>query len=340
VSLNLSHNQLSGSIPSSLSKLPVLGELDLSVNQLSGKIPKNLGEIESLVEVNISHNHFHGYLPSTGAFLAISSSAVAGNNLCSGDTTTTGLPPCKHAKTPVWWFFVAFLFAVLVILVIATFVIVFARQRKNHEIKRVENEDGSVWELQLFDSKISKETTMDDFLSSIRDENKSIQLKEMNSMPTRFWTELSKLQHPNIAKIVAMVRSEKVGFLVYEYIEGKSLSEVIGGLNWERRRKIAIGIARALCYLHCFCSPTVLVGDLLPEKIVIDGEDEPRLRLCIPGIMCTDTKCFFSSAYVAPGTLQEKYDKIMLIIHIFWSFYDFVLHSFNLFGFNYDFVTI
>ncbi|KAH6756535.1 hypothetical protein C2S51_038909, partial [Perilla frutescens var. frutescens] len=108
VTLDLSHNKLFGEIPSSFAAMPVLGQLDFSVNELTGKIPSNLGQVESLVEINVSHNHFHGILPSTGAFLAINSTSVAGNNLCGGEKTS-GLPPCSGAKNRLRWFVLTFL---------------------------------------------------------------------------------------------------------------------------------------------------------------------------------------------------------------------------------------
>lgn len=191
----------------------------------------------------------------------------------------------------------------------------------------MENGDG-VWEMQFFDSKFSKSIKMDDILSSMRDENvisrgrrgvsyrgKSNttnmqfvmkEMSEINSAPTGFWTELGKLRHENIARVIAMIRSKSVGFLVFEYIEGKSLNEVFQGLSWERRRKIALGIAKALRYLHCHRSQSVMVSELSPEKIIVDGKDEPHLRLSLPGRTCMDSKRFISSAYVAPETRETK----------------------------------
>ncbi|KAK9274333.1 hypothetical protein L1049_019147 [Liquidambar formosana] len=328
VSLDLSRNQLTGQIPSRLSDMPVLGQLDLSDNQLSGEIPRNLGRVESLVQVNVSHNHFHGSLPSTGAFLAINSSAVAGNNLCGGDSTS-GLPPCKSVKNPVWWFLVLCGLAVLLVLSLSA-LFVFIRRRNASELKRVENEDG-MWEMQFFDSKVSKSITIDDILSSTKEENvisrgrKGVSykgkcenndmkfvVKEMNdfsSIPSSFWAELAefgKLRHPYIVKLIGICNSQKGGFVLYEFIEGKNLSEVLGSISWERRRKIAVGIVKALRFLHCHCSPSVQVGDLSPEKVIVDGNDEPRLRLSLPGVVCTESKCFISSAYVAPETGETK----------------------------------
>ncbi|KAB1204344.1 hypothetical protein CJ030_MR8G014205 [Morella rubra] len=328
VSLDLSLNQLSGEIPVSLAELPALGQLDLSSNQLSGKIPPNLGRVESLVEVNISHNHFHGSLPSTGAFLAINASAVAGNNLCGGDTAS-GLPPCKSVKSSMWWYVLTCFLVVLAMFALASFVIVFIRRRKELQLKRVENEDGT-WEMQFFDSWASKSITIDDILSSAKQENvimrgkKGISymgkssmdnmqfiVKEMNDLnliSTSFWSviaEFGKLRHPNIIRLMGICRSEKGGFLVYEYVEGKLLSEVFRQMSWERRRKIAIGIAKALQFLHGHCSPSVLVGVVSPEKVMVDGKDEARLSSGLPGLACMDNKCI-SSAYVAPETRETK----------------------------------
>ncbi|OMO96204.1 hypothetical protein CCACVL1_05034 [Corchorus capsularis] len=333
VSLDLSHNQLSGQIPSGFSEMPVLGQLDLSVNQLSGQIPPELGKLESLVQVNISHNHLHGTLPSTGAFLAINATAVAGNDLCGGDETS-GLPPCKKVikKNPAnWWFFIACSLAALVLLSIAAFGLVFIRGRNyNLELKRVENEDG-MWELQFFDSKVSKSVSISDIILSTTNEANVIsrgkqgmsfkgkssvndlefvvkEMKDVRSIPSSFWSEITqfgKLRHPNIVKLIGICRSDKGAYLVYEFIQGKILSdEVLHNLSWERRRKIAVGIAKALQFLHSRC---LLIGDMSPKRIIIDGKDKPRLRLSLPGLVCIDNKRFISSAaYVAPEGRESK----------------------------------
>ena len=54
--LDLSNNQLSGSIPSSLGNLSNLEGLDLSNNQLSGSIPSSLGNLSKLEEFHVSGN--------------------------------------------------------------------------------------------------------------------------------------------------------------------------------------------------------------------------------------------------------------------------------------------
>ncbi|KAF4384286.1 hypothetical protein F8388_010497 [Cannabis sativa] len=58
--LDLSSNQLEGSLPHNLIKLSSLRELDLSYNKLSGNLPKSVGELSSLEILDISMNSFVG----------------------------------------------------------------------------------------------------------------------------------------------------------------------------------------------------------------------------------------------------------------------------------------
>ncbi|KAI4337510.1 hypothetical protein L6164_015917 [Bauhinia variegata] len=332
VNLDLSHNQLSGQIPVSLVQMPVLGTLDLSENQFSGEIPHDLGKVESLVQVNISYNHFHGRLPSTGAFLAINASAVTGNDLCAGESdSSSGLPPCKGYKNPSWWFIFLCSLVALAAFATAAVIIVFVCRRRNLVLQRVENEDGT-WEMQFFDPKTSKLITIDDVISWSKERNHiskgrnwvsyrgkcmanemmQFLVKEINdvkSIPVSFWdqaVEVGKLRHPNIVSLIGICRSVKGVYLVYECIEGKNLSQVLRNLSWERRRKIATGIAKALKFLHCGCSPSVLVGDISPERVLVEGKDVPRLSLSPPGTLSTVVKGFISSAYVAPEVRSSK----------------------------------
>ncbi|XP_008220093.1 PREDICTED: probably inactive leucine-rich repeat receptor-like protein kinase At2g25790 [Prunus mume] len=330
VSLDLSHNRLTGTIPTSLSDMPVLGDLDLSENDISGEIPRNLGVIESLVQVNISHNKLHGTLPYTPAFLAINPSAVAGNDLCGSDTTTSGLPPCKSVKrNPTWWFVVTCSLVALLGFGVATYVFVIIQRRNDLKVKTVESE-GGIWELQFFDSKVSRSVTIHDIFSAAKQGNviamgktgisyrgesvlngMQFVVKEdtMNSIPPSFrckMVEFGRLRHPNVIKLIGICHSQKGAYVLYEYCEGKVLSQVLRDLSWEQRRKIALGIARALRFLHCRCSPSVVAGRVSPEKVIVDAKDEPRIRLSLPGMVQPDSKGFIASSYIAPEAKEGK----------------------------------
>ncbi|RDX65355.1 putative inactive leucine-rich repeat receptor-like protein kinase, partial [Mucuna pruriens] len=333
VALDLSHNQLAGQIPMKLSEMPVLGLLDLSENQFSGEIPQKLGSVESLVQVNISHNHFRGSLPSTGAFLAINASAVTGNSLCDRDSdASSGLPPCKNNnQNPTWLFVMLCFLLALVAFAAASFLVFYVRRRKNFsELRRVENEDG-IWEVQFFDLKAARLISIEDVMSAVKEgkveskgrkwvsyEGKCMgsdmqfvvkEIKDLNSLPMNMWEEtvkVGKIRHPNIVNLIGTCRCGKRGYLVYEYEEGNKLSEIVNTLSWQRRRKIAVGIAKALKFLHSRTSSMLLAREVSPEIVLVDGKGVPRLKVTPPVVPCFDVKGFVSSPYVAQEARERK----------------------------------
>ena len=63
VTLNLGHNELSGSIPAELGVLTALDTLDLGHNGLSGSIPTELGFLTALDFLHFKTNQLRGVVP-------------------------------------------------------------------------------------------------------------------------------------------------------------------------------------------------------------------------------------------------------------------------------------
>lgn len=51
-------------------------------------------------------------------------------------------------------------------------------------------------------------------------------------------------------------------------------------LSWPIRHRIAVGVARALAFLHHGCSPNVIHRDVTSSNIMLDGQYEPHLAGC------------------------------------------------------------
>ncbi|KAK1263720.1 hypothetical protein QJS04_geneDACA009441 [Acorus gramineus] len=82
-SLNLSHNNLTGSIPESFQNLMSLESLDLSFNHLSSEIPPQLAQLNTLSTFRVAYNNLSGIIPSNGQFSTFNASDFEGNpNLC------------------------------------------------------------------------------------------------------------------------------------------------------------------------------------------------------------------------------------------------------------------
>ncbi|KAF5742057.1 leucine-rich repeat receptor-like protein kinase TDR [Tripterygium wilfordii] len=89
--MDLANNKITGHIPDELASLPELGVLDLSCNNLSGQIPAKLGDSSSLLLLNVSFNDISGSIPSEKVFRSMGSSAYVGNPKLCGEP----LQPCS-----------------------------------------------------------------------------------------------------------------------------------------------------------------------------------------------------------------------------------------------------
>lgn len=88
--LNLSHNHLSGHIPSSIGILSVLESLDLSFYRLVGIIPQELSRL------NLSHNDLNGHIPERAQFPTFNNDSYVGNIVLCGH------PLSKKCKRDFW----------------------------------------------------------------------------------------------------------------------------------------------------------------------------------------------------------------------------------------------
>ncbi|XP_074281727.1 uncharacterized protein LOC141606479 [Silene latifolia] len=87
LSLNLSHNQLSGTIPNNIGGLRSLISLDLSKNKLRGSIPTSMGALYCLSHLDLSYNNLSGPIPTGNQLQTLSDQAsiYAGNPYLCGD---------------------------------------------------------------------------------------------------------------------------------------------------------------------------------------------------------------------------------------------------------------
>lgn len=90
ISMQLSRNNLSGVIPTDITKLVKMKSLDLSRNQFEGEIPTNMGALTQLQFLDLSNNRLNGSIPQS--FIKISNLATLflANNSLSGAIPSGG----------------------------------------------------------------------------------------------------------------------------------------------------------------------------------------------------------------------------------------------------------
>lgn len=145
---------------------------------------------------------------------------------------------------------------------------------------------------------------------------------------------IASVQHVNLVRLIGYCSVPSGSrFLVYDFIPNGSLdcwifprresqsrkNKPCGCLSWDLRHKIAIDVAKALCYLHHDCRSRILHLDVKPENILLDenyravvgdfglsklvGKDESRIMTTIRG-----TRGYLAPEWILEHGISEKSD--------------------------------
>ncbi|XP_041016054.1 protein NSP-INTERACTING KINASE 3-like isoform X1 [Juglans microcarpa x Juglans regia] len=293
--LRLNNNSLSGSCPESLSNIEGLTLVDLSFNNLSGTLPK----------IPARTFKIFGNPLICGAKAENNCSAVIPEPLSFPPDELKGQSDSERKSHNVAIAFGASFGAVFFIILVVGLV-VWWRYRHNQQIffdvNVADQYDPEVClghlkryafkELRAatdhFSSKnilgrggfgiVYKGCLNDGTLVAVK------RLKDFNAAAgeIQFQTEVEMISlavHRNLLRLCGFCSTENERLLVYPYMPNGSvasrLRDHVHGrptLDWTRRKRIALGTARGLVYLHEQCDPKIIHRDVKAANILLDED--------------------------------------------------------------------
>ncbi|XP_077220087.1 protein NSP-INTERACTING KINASE 3-like [Tasmannia lanceolata] len=292
--LRLNNNSLFGPCPVSLSNIKGLTLIDLSYNNLSGSLPK------------ISSRTFNilGNPLICGPSSENNCSAVSTGSLFYAPDTGQSLSGGTRSHR-VAIAFGASLGSVTVLIVVAG-MILWCRHRHHQQIFFDVNDqydpEVCLGHLKRYSFKELRSATdhfnlknilgrggfgivykgclQDGTLVAVK------RLKDYNAIgcEIQFQTEVEMISlavHRNLLRLCGFCSSENERLLVYPYMANGSvasrLRDHIHGkpaLDWSQRKRIALGTARGLLYLHEQCDPKIIHRDVKAANILLDEDFE------------------------------------------------------------------
>ncbi|KZV24602.1 somatic embryogenesis receptor kinase 3A [Dorcoceras hygrometricum] len=312
VSLDLYLNSLTGPIPDTLGKLQKLRFLRLNNNSLTGVIPGSLTTIGTLQVLDLSNNKLTGQIPVNGSFQLFTPISFANNSLDPLPVSPPPpLPPSSPSSSRVAngaTGAIAGGVAAGAALLFAAPAIALAwyRRRKpeDHFFDVPAEEDPEVHlgqlkrfslrELQVASDnfsnrhilgrggfgKVYKGRLADGSLVAIK------RLKEERTQggELQFQTEVEMISmavHRNLLRLRGFCMTPTERLLVYPYMANGSVASCLRErpesqppLDWPKRKRIALGSARGLAYLHDHCDPKIIHRDVKAANILLDEDFE------------------------------------------------------------------
>lgn len=313
--LDLSQNLLSGIVPRELGGLKYLETLNLSHNKLYGSVESTFEGMLSLVSFDISFNQLEGPLPNIRAVQEAPFEALRDNKGLCGNIT--GLQSCslvltKGKEGKSIWILITFpLVGILVLLLIISGVGFYLQTRvvRRNNVKdprEIENED--LFVIWSYDGKMVHENIIEatrgfssnycigeggygsvykaqlpnGMVVAVKKLHETENLGSLKSFTNEIQV-LTEIRHRNIVKFYGFCSHPRHSFLVYEFVEGCSLREMLGneakaiGFDWMKRVNVIRGVSNALCYMHHGCSLSIIHRDVTSTNVLLDLEYEPRV---------------------------------------------------------------
>ncbi|PUZ65105.1 hypothetical protein GQ55_3G196700 [Panicum hallii var. hallii] len=296
--IDLSHNNMTGSIPDSLSQLSSLTVLDLTGNQLNGSIPSGL--LKRIQDGSLSLRY--GNNP----------------NLCSNGNSCQTTRGNSKSKSKLAIYIAVPVVLVVVIVSVVVLLCCFLRRQKRgttNSVKpqnetptshaqpgdayhqsslQLENRRFTYKELEMITNNFQRVLgqggfgkVYDGFLEDGTQVAVKLRSDSSNQGVKEFLAEaqtLTRIHHKNLVSMIGYCKDGEYMALVYEYMSEGTLQEHIQGngrngghLSWARRLRIALESAQGLEYLHKGCNPPLIHRDVKGANILLNSKLEAKI---------------------------------------------------------------
>ncbi|XP_057769871.1 protein NSP-INTERACTING KINASE 1-like [Salvia miltiorrhiza] len=286
--MRLNNNSLFGEIPMSLTNLTQLSLVDLSYNNLSGPVPRFPSKTFNVIGNPLICER--GYEPQCAGGIALMPMSMTLN---TSQTLTSAKSKYRKLSLAIGTSVAA------ICLLAAGFGLFFWRrqrrkQQRFFDVNDREHEEVSLGNLRRFHFRQLQHATNNFSSKNILgkggfgnvykgylQDGTAVAVKRLKDGSTaggerQFQTEVEMISlavHRNLLRLYGFCMTETEKLLVYPYMSNGSVASRLKAkpvLDWSTRKRIALGAARGLLYLHEQCDPKIIHRDVKAANILLD----------------------------------------------------------------------